>query len=257
MRIEAGGVRCDGADGSPGAEVRFVLAQDSSAALSSALEPALRGALSSAADAKTAFVFELATELCRFQVVPWVHGLHSREDRRTLARSRFEAVYGLMAREWSVELCEGGFGRGGLAVAVPSVLPAAIARACLDTGATAAQIRPACSAGIHKLLRKAGARASWLVVPDGDHVFVGNVSRRGWIGASSLHENGHGFFRPLGDLLVRESLLAAAGSAEAPVLICVPAQYGPARAGRANPAQPPPLSLEAGGQRWALEWVGS
>jgi len=256
VRIGATSIQYVGADGVAGVPLAVAFDPDSAADSAAVLEPLLAAMLAKAAAARSPVVFDLATELCRFEVVPWVSGLHSREDRLTLARARFDAVYGNGSREWSVELCEGGFGRGGLAVAVPPALPATIVRACLEAGASAAAIRPACVAGINQLLRKAGRKPAWLVVPDGDQAFIGLVRGGGWLSVSAMHVNGKGFFRPLGDLLVRETMLSSEAIGGAAVLISLPPKP-PGRPGEeSRPAQPPLRTLEAGGQRWALEWIG-
>lgn len=255
VRVSTGSVCCVSPDGTVGAEVALLQPLDAPGTGAAVLGPALREAIGEA-NAGGGLAFELAAGLCRFEVVPWIEGVHSREERRTLARARFEAVYGGAARDWAVDLCDAGYGRGGLAVAVPAHLPMSIVRACLDIGAAATSVRPACSAGIDRLLRRAGTRRAWLVVPERDQSFVGAVDLGGWTAATCLHEDGRSFFRPLGDLLLRETLLAGGVATGMPVLIDVSPKPGGRRIAGDQPARPPLAALDAGGQRWALEWVG-
>ncbi len=255
VRVSTGSVFCVSPDGTVGAEVALLQPLHAPGAGAAVLGPALREAIGEA-DAGRGLAFELAAGLCRFEVVPWIEGVHSRAERLTLARARFETVYGSVAREWAVDLCDAGYGRGGLAVAVPADLPLSIVRACLDIGAAATSVRPACSDGIDRLLRRAGTRRAWLVVPERDQSFVGAVDRGGWTAATCLHEGGRSFLRPLGDVLLRETLLADGVATGMPVLIDASPKPGERRTSGDQPARPPLGALEAGGQRWALEWVG-
>ncbi|MBC7779052.1 MAG: hypothetical protein H7125_03005 [Proteobacteria bacterium] len=226
-----------------------------------ALGEGLHGALTSGVGGPRSVDFELSTGLLRFEAIAWVEGVSSRDERLSLARARFETVYGGAARDWDVELAEAGYGRGGLAVAVHSDIPQTIAAACTRADLTVDAIRPMCEIGIDALMRRMRTPTAWLVIVEGAHAFVGLVHRGGWMCASTMAIQPDTFLDQLGDVLAREAMLVnvpvADGSVtDAPVLV----YPGPdARVtGEAGGAVPAPYArLEAGGLQWALEWVAS
>jgi hypothetical protein len=199
--------------------------------------------------------FELATGTCRFEVVGWVEGVTSREYRAVLARARFESVYGPVARDWRIELAEGGYQCGALAVAVPGNLLSSILGACGRAGVQSGAIRPAAGACIDRMLRKSSKRAAWIVVADGTDVFLGLVNRGSWLAARCMPMRPEGLLAGVADVLARETALVADELSDVHVLACIaPASKG--GIGQAASLTPSAQRvLESGDLRWPLEWM--
>jgi len=199
--------------------------------------------------------FELATGTCRFEVVGWVDGVTSREHRAALARARFESVYGPVARDWRIELAEGGYQCGALAVAVPGNLLASILGACGRAGVQPGPIRPAAGACIDRMLRRSSKRAAWIVVADRTDAFLGLVNRGSWLAALCVPVRPEGLLAGVADVLARETALVADELSDVHVLACTaPAPEG--GVGRAaSLARPGQRVLESGDLRWPLEWM--
>jgi len=218
------------------------------------LEAVLQAVLGGSGAVTRGADFEIATACCRFEVVGWVDGVTSREHRAALARGRFEAVYGSAARDWRIEVAEGGYRRGALAVALPTPMLPAILGACRRAGVRPASIRPAAGACIDRLLRKAAGGAAWLVVPDRSDTFIGLVDRGSWLAALCMPIGADRMLAGLADVLARESALVAEELAGARVLVC-PSSSGAAGGRSIGQARPDNRVLEGGDQRWPLEWL--
>ncbi len=215
------------------------------------LEAVLQAVLGSSGAVARGADFEIATGSCRFEVVGWVDGVTSREHRAALARGRFEAVYGSVARDWRIEIAEGGYRRGALAVALPTPMLPAILGACRRAGIRPGAIRPAAGACIDRLLRKAAGGAAWIVVPDRSDTFIGLVDRGSWLAALCIPTGTERLLAGLADVLARESALVPEELTGVRVLVC-PAAGG----GRSpSPATPGNRILDGGDLRWPLEWL--
>jgi len=218
------------------------------------LESVLQALLGAAGAAARGATFEIATESCRFEVVGWIDGVTSREHRAALARGRFEAVYGPGARDWKIQVAEGGYRRGGLAVALPGTLLSGIQGACRRAGVAPGAIRPAAGACIDRLLRKASGATAWIVVPDRADVFVGLVDRGSWLAALCIALPAGGLLAGLADVLARESALVPDDTGDARVLVCPASRDVAGDKPGATPA-PGIRWLEGGDLRWPLQWV--
>lgn len=218
------------------------------------LESVLHSLLGAPGVSARGVAFELATSACRFEVVGWVDGVTSREHRAALARGRFESVYGPAARDWRIELAEGGYQCGALAVAVPGNVLSSILGACGRAGVQPGPIRPAVGACIDRMLSRSSKRAAWIVVADRTDAFVGLVNRGSWLAALGVPVRPEGLLTGLADVLARETALVAEQLSDVHVLACtVPAPKGVGRS--AALARPGPRVLEGGDLRWPLEWM--
>lgn len=218
------------------------------------LESVLNGLLGAPGVSARGVSFELATCTCRFEVVGWVDGVTSREHRAALARARFESVYGPAARDWRIELAEGGYQCGALAVAVPGNVLSSILGACGRAGVQSGPIRPAAGACIDRMLRKSSKRAAWIVVADRTDAFVGLVDRGNWLAALCVPVRPEGLLAGLADVLARETALVADELSDVHVLACMaPASEGGGRA--ATMARAGQRFLDGGDLRWPLEWM--
>jgi len=220
------------------------------------LESVLQGVLTGSPGAVRETLFEIDSDACRFEVVGWIDGVTSREHRAALARGRFESVYGPAARNWRIEVSEGGYRCGALAVAVPDAMLSAILGACRRAGVRPGPIRPAAGRCIDRLLRKARGGAAWIVVPDRFDAFVGLVNRGSWLAALCVPLRQERLLAGLPDILARESTLMPDEISGARVLVCsARPDTGGNPASRTQAAVP--NVIECGGVRLPLEWIGT
>lgn len=70
----------------------------------------------------TAVTVVLSNHFARYLVLPWQPALTRSGELDTLARLRFEQIHGAVVADWTVQLCDGGYGAPLLACAIDSAL---------------------------------------------------------------------------------------------------------------------------------------
>jgi hypothetical protein len=127
----------------------------------------------------------LADQFVRYALLPWNESLKTQEQWLSLARHRFNSIYGAFADGWDVKVTETSPAGPRLAVALESELHTELAEKIAGSGAALVSVQPFLVAAFNRLStsvkdKALGDGTCWLVVEEPGRLTLALLLRGVW-----------------------------------------------------------------------------